>query len=495
MGCDGTADDQGTGADAPSGAPPVHGERTRHVTTVLRDVELAGLRTTDVAVGPDGRICAVGTLRPGPGDTVVDGRGGALVPGLADRHLHLMALAAALESVDCGPPRLRSAEDLAQALAERASAVAPGTWVRGVGYHESVAGPLDRDRLDAVVAGRPVRVQHRSGALWVVNSAGARLLGLDDPGRVLPAGVERDPGGRPTGRLWRSDGWLRERLGPPEPPDLAAVGRQLSSYGVTAVTDATPDLQDDTARELARAARDGRLPQRLTLLGTPDGPRPGETWTQGPWKLQPPDHDPWPYDELLDRIRTARANRSRPVAVHCVTREALVLTLVALQECGAVAGDRIEHASLVPPDVLPLMRDLGVRVVTQPVFLAERGDTYLADVDTRDVPHLYPYASLLAAGIPVTSSSDAPYGGLDPWAGVRAARDRRTRSGRILGPAERVDAGTVLRGLSCRPSVTVGDPADLCLLYVPWHEAVASPDAELVRMTFCRGATTYDAEA
>jgi predicted amidohydrolase YtcJ len=343
---------------------------------------------------------------------------------------------------------------------------------------------------------RPVRVQHRGGALWMVNGAGAALLGLDDPDRTLPTGVERDPTGRPTGRLWRLDGWLRERLGPPALPDLAAVGRRLASYGVTAVTDATPDLHEDTARELARGADDGRLPQRLTLLGTVDGPRSGETWLQGPFKLQPPDHDLWPYDELLARIRAARAEpRRRPVAVHCVTRESLVLTLVALQECGAVPGDRIEHAAVVPPDLLPLMRDLGVRVVTQPVFVAERGDTYLAEVEPRDVPHLYPYASLLAAGIPVTSSSDAPYGGLDPWAGVRAARDRRTGSGRILGAGERVDAGTVLRGLSSRPAVAVGAPADLCLLHVPWREVVASPDAELVRMTLCRGATAYDADA
>ena len=45
-------------------------------------------------------------------------------------------------------------------------------WLRGVAYHESVAGPLDRDRLDAWVADRPLRVQHRSGALWMLNSAG-----------------------------------------------------------------------------------------------------------------------------------------------------------------------------------------------------------------------------------------------------------------------------------------------------------------------------------
>lgn len=171
------------------------------------------------------------------------------------------------------------------------------------------------------------------------------------------------------------------------------MGRLYASYGVTALHDATPDLADDTAAELTRAAHDGRLPQHLTLLGAP-GPGPQ------PYKLLPPDHDLWPYDEVLHRIRTARGSAGRPVAVHCVTREALILTLVALREAGPVPGDRIEHAAVVPPELHADMRELGVHVVTQPVFVAERGDTYLAEVDPADLPHLYPYASLLAAGDP-----------------------------------------------------------------------------------------------
>jgi predicted amidohydrolase YtcJ len=446
---------------------------------LLRDVGLPD-RRADVAVSADGRVAAVGTLRPRPGDRVVEGHGGALLPGLADRHVHLMALAASLDSVDCGPPAVRTAGRLAAALRAPTGA----GWIRGVGYHESVAGPLDRDRLDALVSGRPVRVQHRSGALWTVNSAGARLLGLDDPGPPLPAGVERDATGRATGRLWRLDGWLRERLGPAEVPDLAAVGRLYASYGVTALHDATPDLADDTAAELARAAHDGRLPQHLTLLGAP-GPGPQ------PYKLLPPDHDLWPYEKLLLRIRAARGSAGRPVAVHCVTREALILTLVALREAGPVPGDRIEHAAVVPPELHADMRELGVHVVTQPVFVAERGDTYLADVDPADLPHLYPYASLLAAGIPVSASSDAPYGSPDPWAAVRAAGDRRTPAGRVLAPAERVPAATALAGLLTRPALRPGDDADLCLLHVPWQAACQAPDARLVRMTLRRGEAAY----
>ncbi|WP_332880646.1 amidohydrolase family protein [Streptomyces sp. NBC_00564] len=461
------------------------------MTLILRDVELAG-RRTDVAVSGDGRVSATGRLRPGPRDTLVEGRGGALLPGLADRHVHLLALAKSLESVDCGPPRIRTAEALADALRARATATAPDAWIRGVGYHESVAGALDRDRLDAMVRRPAVRVQHRSGALWTVNSAGARVLGLDEPGLPLPGGVERDAGGRATGRLWRVDSWLRRRMGPSTAPDLAAVGRLYASYGVTAVHDATPELEDDTVAELSRALTDGRLLQRVTLLGAGRPPRPGEErWERGPYKLLPPDHDMWTYDELLCRVRAARGSVGRPVAVHAVTREALVLTLVVLREAGPVPGDRVEHAAVAPPELLPQIRELGVRVVTQPGFIAERGDTYAAEVEPDDLPHLYPYASLLAAGIPVSPSSDAPYSSPDPWAAVRAARDRRTPAGRVLGPGERVRASAALTGFLARPAVGPGDDADLCLLHVPWRVACEDPDAGLVRMTVCRGRVVH----
>ena len=52
-------------------------------------------------------------------------------------------------------------------------------WIRGVGYFESVAGELDRARLDRLAPARPLRIQHRSGALWMLNSAAVDRLGLD----------------------------------------------------------------------------------------------------------------------------------------------------------------------------------------------------------------------------------------------------------------------------------------------------------------------------
>lgn len=481
---------------------------------ILRDVELPGGERADVAVSDaggaggadsltssapkEGRIAAVtavGTLRVRRDDREVDGHGGALLPGLADRHLHLLAMAAARASVNCGPPEVNSPRTLSVAL-NRAARTNSGGWVRGVGYHESIAGPLDRDTLDMCAPDVPVRLQHASGALWMLSGTAVRRLGLDHSEAELPAGAERDGNGRFTGRLWREDAWLRRRLGTAAEPDLGAVGQQLAAYGITSVRDATPDLDESTLRLLTRASSDGRLPQWLELLGAPTGAvAPGRRIAVGARKLLLPDHDLWKWGDFLDRIRAARGDDGRPVAVHCVTREALILTLAVLREAGTVPGDSIEHAAVVPPELYCSLSELGLRVVTQPAFVAERGDRYHREVDPDDLPWLYPYASLLRAGVPVVAASDAPYGTADPWAVLRAARDRITGSGRVLGAKERVGVRQALTAMLSAPRVTPGAPADLCLLRTGLRAAIAAPDARAVRMTWCGGRTVHGGQA
>lgn len=460
---------------------------------LLRDVEVGG-RRVDVRVDR-GVIAALGDRLPGPAD--VDGRGGALLPGLHDHHIHLLATAAASGSVDAGPPAVRTRGDLVTAL----RAARPiGGWVRAVNYHEGVAGVLDRTGLDAARADVPVRMQHRSGALWVLNSAAVRSLGMDEAAD-LPAVVERDALGRVTGRVWRGDAWLGERLrrfGAHGAPDLAAVGARLAACGVTGVTDATPVLDPAAAGLLAAALASGALPQRLTLLAADQVMGEERAWQLGPAKIVVADHDLPGLDDVVEQVRVARA-AGRAVAVHCVTVEALALTIAALVEVGTVAGDRVEHAAVAPPHAVAVLAELGVRVVTQPSLPALRGDDYLDGVAGEDRRYLWPFRSLLDAGIGVGCSSDAPYGDCDPWAGVRAAVERRTPSGRGIGVGERVDARTALAayltpwadpGGAVRV-VAVGAPADLVLLDVPLAEALAEPDSRHVRATLVGGRVVH----
>ncbi|MQW77630.1 amidohydrolase family protein [Nocardioides sp. dk4132] len=452
----------------------------------LRDVEVGGRRCDVAIVDPevvllDGEYVASSSTTD---ELVVDGAGGALLPGLHDHHLHLLAMAA--PSVDCGVAA--DAEELGALLR-----TAEDGWVRARGYHESIAGHLDRDVLDRLLPDRPVRVQHRSGALWVLNSAALAQVAeaLDDS-----ADVERDDAGRPTGRLWRYDVRLRAAL-PATEPDLAAVGDRLLRLGITGVTDATPELDRSALELLTGARRSGALPQRLTLLGAPDrwsAPDGTTGVASGPAKLLLRDHD-LPLVETVAAWIEARHRNRRPVAVHSVSTDALALVLAALEQVGTMAGDRLEHGGVVVPGLRPDLARLGLRVVTNPGFVEARGDQYLVDVEPGEQPFLYPYASLLEAGIPVCPASDAPFGDPDPWRVIRAAAARRTTTGRPVSPEEAVPTLTALAGYLSPPAdpghrprrLSLGVAGDVCLLRIPLQFASERPAADLVRLVATGG--------
>lgn len=458
----------------------------------VRNAEVGG-RLVDVA-WCDGVVLEVSgpaVRRPGPGSVVVDAGGGALIPGLHDHHIHVLALAAARQSVRVGPPEVTTIDGLAEVLSA-ASATATSGWVRAVGYHESVAGDIDAASLDRLVpAGRDVaiRVQHRSGQLWVLNGhavATARLADLAD------LGVERDATGAPTGRVFGLDDRLRDRI-PATPLDIAALGRELASYGVTGVTDLTPTESSLEVETLARHVTDPAFPIRVTVTGGPAlDPRAAPTLERGPIKFLPADHRVPDVDRLSAGIDAAHRT-GRPVAVHCVTRIGLVIALAAWREGGVRRGDRIEHGGVIPAELLDDIDDLGLTVVTQPNFVAERGDHYVTDVEPDDRPHLWRCASLLDHGIGVAGGTDAPFGHPDPWRAIDAAIRRRTRSGALLGKAERVDPATALRlflGAPHHPTarrvVEAGTAVDLCLLDRCLDDALAGPSASHVRLTIGR---------
>ena len=374
-------------------------------------------------------------------------------------------------------------------------------WLRGVGYHESVAGDLDRRQLDRIRSDRPLKIQHRSGKLWIVNSLAAQLLSLDE-NAGLP-GIELDATGRPSGRLFRLDGWMREQLaqaGPVSMPSLAGVSRLLASFGVTGVTDATPDNDRFAMAHFASAAASGELLQAVRVMGNQVLPESGCAQVQRAERKVMLDENTLPeWDDLLAVFETAH-RQGRAVAVHCVTPAELVLTLSVLREVGPHPGDRIEHASLVPNEILPLLREVGVRVITQPGFIHERGDQYLHGVAPAEHGELYRCHTLLAHGIRLAGSTDAPYGNPDPWAAMRAAVDRRSRAGIALGQAEQLSPEQALAlftsaaddpGGASR-TIAVGEVADLCLLNCTWQEARLRLCSADVRATLRDGTLIFE---
>jgi predicted amidohydrolase YtcJ len=427
-----------------------------------------------VEVGPD--------LPARPGEDVVDG-GGTLLPGLHDHHVHLFASAARAGSVDLSAAR--SADEAIALL--RAAPVVDG-WVRAIGYR---ADDLDGAVLDAVDAA--VRVQHRSGAQWVLNP---RALGLVGAAGASEAGIERSPDGSPTGRLHRLDDWLRTRLPTTGPPELAPLLADLVRRGVTGVTDTTAYASDDELDGLARAV--AAAPVRPTVVAT-GGPalagRPVPSpLVAGPVKVIVDDGDYPSLDVLVEQVRSAH-RADRPVAIHCVTRTALALCLAAWGEVGARSGDRLEHGAVLPPDAVEELARLGITVVTQPSFVTERGDDYLVEVDADDLPWLYRCRGLLEAGVPVAAGSDGPYASTDPWRSMAAAVTRTTRAGAVLGAEERIDPKRAIE-LHLGPlhdpggeprRVSVGADADLVLVAQPLRELLADPGSAEVHATWRAG--------
>ncbi len=463
---------------------------------VVRDVEVAE-RRVDVVVR-DGVVAEIRPPgRPVPGAAHVDGRGGVLIPGLHDHHLHLAATAADRVSVRVGPEDVTGEGGMTAALRATGDRLGPGRWIRATAYHEQVAGELDRAALDRMVGDRPVRVQHRTGAMWVLNSAAVLAAGLDGADE---SGVERDGTGRPTGRVFGADAWLRSRVGPTDGVDLAAVGTELASYGVTGVTDATPTESVDDLRWLAGAVARGELPQLVVVTGgaTLTEIQPPDPLALGPVKLVVADHALPSVEDLSRDIARAHA-AGRAVAVHCVTHIASVVALAAWDEVGSQPGDRIEHGSVITPDTAASIAAHGLTVVTQPSFVFERGDEYRRDVEPADRPWLYRCRGLDEAGIAVGGSTDSPYGSLDPWRAMVAAVERRTRTGAPIGPDEAVSAARALALFLGRPDqpggppaqVEVGATADLCLLDAPLAEVLRDLDASHVRMTFRAGLPIY----
>jgi predicted amidohydrolase YtcJ len=429
---------------------------------IQRAVMLDGTKT-DIRAGE--RIVEVGDLTPNKGEQVLDAAGQTVIPGLHDHHVHLRSAAAALTSARVGPAEVRGRDDLASALAD--APVGSDGWIRAVGYHEAVAGALDRDVLDELSPPVPVRVQHRSGVLWTLNSAGLVRVGLADhpDGRL-----------RSADRSW-SDALQRNESG------LGEVSRRLSAYGVTGVTDATPDFEVSDIVKLMEAHRRGDLRQRVHCLA------PGKRI------LHDVDLD---RDELAGWIAERHA-ADAPVAVHCVTAAQLVVTLSALREVGTHPQDRIEHAAVVPDDSMTDLTDLNVTVVTQPNFVAERGDQYLADIPAAQHHELWRVASLRSAGVKLALSTDMPFGDGDPWATMRAAVHRTTASGAVLGPDECVSPGealTMFFGTSGNPAearrIQRSQPGDLCVLAAPPKVVLNEFDAEMVAATVVAGEIVFE---
>lgn len=462
---------------------------------LIKGAEIYQAGLNDLRV-EQGIITAIGDLAPRTGETVVDALGGALLPGLHDHHIHFLSYAASLASLDCSPATAPNSEVFAQLLRRQSPSA---EWLRGIGYHESIAGDIDCHWLDRHCLNRPVRIQHRSGRLWIFNSLGLEILKdslrrLNNPPNLLAESLG-------SGRFYDADQTLASLLGRQLPP-VNQASKKLASYGITGFSDMTPSNDRDTLTLFQQLQSQHLLLQNIRLArravidetDTTDLP----AITLGPVKIHLHENRLPALDDLIARIQLSHA-AGAAVAIHCVTEIELLFSLAALEEAGSIAGDRIEHSAVTPEHVLDRIRALNLTVVTQPGFIAEKGDAYLRDIAAADHDSLYRCNTFLKANIALAGSSDAPFGSADPWAAMHAAVTRRTSSGQTVGRDESLtpeQALALFLGSLEDPGrprcIQPGMPADLCLLKYPWSISRTRLQSDDIQLVICRGIPIHE---
>ncbi|MCI4365433.1 MAG: amidohydrolase, partial [Thermoplasmata archaeon] len=432
-----------------------------------------GHRFVEAILVEDGRVTSTGSAtqvaRDSPTGCEVERLSGRLVlPGLIDAHLHLPDLTRAREGLALDGTRSR--EELVERLLHWAEAHPNGPIV-GRGWDlerfPDRKEPTRRD-LEMAVADRPVVLFDAGGHTAVANRAALEAVGYMDDAPDPPGGKL---GRGPDGGL---DGLLRERALEPVarftsgafPPEPAALARTLTfaaSLGLTSVATLNTDPEELAA--LAVLARDEALPVRVRaylrfgrrgefnlphLLPAPaegslavrgvkmftDGAfGPRTAWLSQPYADRPeqsgnPTYSP---DELARMVGLVRAEGWVP-ALHAIGDRALGAALTALE--GTRSGplpSRIEHASLVPPELYPALDRVRPALVVQPGFVWS--DAWLgARLGPDRVRFAYPFRTLTASGHLLVGSSDAPYDPVDPWRGLAASTHRVDPDGGSANP-------------------------------------------------------------
>ena len=231
-----------------------------------------------------GRVAALGRADVeellGPSTRVIDAGGGAVLPGINDSHLHLVASAMTRFGYLRVDPAAAPTWDAVRA---RIAAAEPGAdgWIRAHGWDDVVLGPA-RGRLLDVRPGVPVVAFDATGHQLAANRDALRAAGIGER-TADPVGgvVERDAAGAPTGVLQDGAMALLSRELPPIPRDtlrgaLLAMQRELHALGITSVTDpglgpASAGLLDGSGSTealhlLGDLALEGTLTLRTTVL-------------------------------------------------------------------------------------------------------------------------------------------------------------------------------------------------------------------------------------
>ena len=386
---------------------------------------------------------------------------------LHDHHLHPLGYAQLVNGLELF--EATDIEFLKTLIADRAARVEGaiiGQRLNDEGLAE--ARLPTRTDLDDAVPHRPVLLYRYCGHIAVANGRALALAGVDettpDP---IGGSFDREPDGAPNGILRETaalavgNALAPHTIGPSDAEVLDAL-RGLTDFGLGSITGMVsssepmwcgvgdelgtlcrlaPELPldvdvfvitDDPA-EMGRAAdsirrADGRI-RFSGWKGFADGSFGGHTaamyeaFTDRPGNTGTLRLD---FRNTMDMSRAA-LDLGAGVAIHAIGDRANDAVLDVFDMLVTEGYDpsrlRVEHASILGEQTIDRMAGLGITASVQPAFLASESWLPKRLGDSR-MTKVYPFRSLLQAGVHLIAGSDSPVETPDPAVGLRAAVDR-----------------------------------------------------------------------
>ena len=212
-----------------------------------------------------------------PQTIMVDAKGGAVLPGFNDAHLHVIEGGLQLAGVDLRD--VTTVEEAVERVKAWAAANPEAAWITGRGWTPFAADTVQptRQALDAAVRNRPVYLLSDNGETAWVNSAALKAAKIarrsDDPaeGRIV-----RDKRGEPTGLLEGAATAIVASVLPKATRDerlraLLAALSEAQRQGITSVQASADDMDDLALFE--EAIRGGATDMRVYPVLEFDAPR------------------------------------------------------------------------------------------------------------------------------------------------------------------------------------------------------------------------------
>jgi predicted amidohydrolase YtcJ len=501
----------------------------------------------------DGRILAVGnpsdlTGQLGAGYTEVDLRGGALIPGLVDCHLHFVLSAYFRMNMDLAG--VRSISELQGILKEKAAKTPKGGWLMGLRFQEDDYSegrmPTVED-LDLAAPDHPVVLIRYDGHTALVNSQAMKAANITVTTPAPAGGVIGREGGRLTGVLQEkamelimeavpvpeaetfmegqrlfskallsqgvvgyhnvlmtSDNGPSGALGPFEVPLYKMFEPEMPFYHYPLVAADTVEEALNVLTEHFGAEKkngrwqggalklfaDGTFGSRTALFSEDYTDRPGERG--------------YLVNSLADlrEIIFKAHEEGLQTAVHAIgdaAIEGLVdIHLEARERFGAKdLRHRLEHASLIRPEVGERIRQADLVMSFQPTFILSEAP-WIANRVGKRLDWVYPVRRMVDLGTPCCGGSDSPIEEPRIMTGIWAltAREGFT-SGQSVSPYEALMLHTSGAAYTCfqegeRGKITPGRRADLTVLN---KNPLTIPKQELkdihVNVTMINGEIAY----